>query len=437
MGFIDRVKSGWNAFLGRDPTQNTIMADPFVPPMTYIGSASSYRPDRVRLSNGSEKTIVNSIYNRIAIDVASVEIQHVKLDENNRFMEEIKDGLDNCLTVSANKDQTASAFIQDIVLSMFDEGCVAIVPIDTSTNPKFTDSYDILSMRTASIVEWYPDFVKVKVYNDRTGQKQFLRVPKSKCAIIENPFYSVMNARDSTMNRLKRKLALLDIADENNTSGKLDLIIQLPYTIHSQALKQRAESRRKSIEDQLTGSKYGIAYADATEKITQLNRAVENNLKEQIDTLTTQMYTQLSITPEILNGSANEQTMINYNNRTVEPILGAITDEFRRKFLTKTARTQGQSIIYFKDPFKLIPISSLADIADKFTRNEIMSPNEIRQVVGMKPSKDPNADELRNRNISQSDAELEAKGQIPTQGGEDAEGIGNLEAIGKRFIEEA
>lgn len=440
MGFIDKVKSGWNAFLGRDPTasESVTQVDPYVTPTTYIGAASSYRPDRVRLSNGSERTIINSIYNRISIDVSSVDIQHVKLDENKRFMEEIKDGLNSCLTISANKDQTARAFIQDIVLSMFDEGCISVIPIDTTTNPKFTDSYDILSMRVGSITEWYPDFVKVKVYNDRTGQKQFLRVPKSKCAIIENPFYSIMNARDSTMQRLKRKLTLLDIADENNAAGKLDLIIQLPYTIHSQALKQKAESRRKSIEDQLTGSKYGIAYADATEKITQLNRAVENNLKEQIDSLTEQMYTQLSITPEILNGSANEQTMINYNNRTVEPILAAIVDEFRRKFLTKTARTQGQSIIYFKDPFKLVPVSSLADIADKFTRNEIMSPNEIRQVVGMKPSEDPNADELRNRNISQSNEELVAKGEIPGSLEEaDADGVSNLVTAGKRFVEEA
>lgn len=440
MGFIDKVKSGWNAFLGRDPTasESVTQVDPYVTPTTYIGAASSFRPDRVHLSNGSERTIINSIYNRISIDVSSVDIQHVKLDENKRFMEEIKDGLNNCLTISANKDQTARAFIQDIVLSMFDEGCISVIPIDTTTNPKFTDSYDILSMRVGSITEWYPDFVKVKVYNDRTGQKQFLRVPKSKCAIIENPFYSIMNARDSTMQRLKRKLTLLDIADENNAAGKLDLIIQLPYTIHSQALKQKAESRRKSIEDQLTGSKYGIAYADATEKITQLNRAVENNLKEQIDSLTEQMYTQLSITPEILNGSANEQTMINYNNRTVEPILAAIVDEFRRKFLTKTARTQGQSIIYFKDPFKLVPVSSLADIADKFTRNEIMSPNEIRQVVGMKPSEDPNADELRNRNISQSNEELVAKGEIPGSLEEaDADGVSNLVTAGKRFVEEA
>ena len=440
MGFIDKVKSGWNAFLGRDPTasESVTQVDPYVTPTTYIGAASSYRPDRVHLSNGSERTIINSIYNRISIDVSSVDIQHVKLDENKRFMEEIKDGLNTCLTISANKDQTARAFVQDIVLSMFDEGCIAVVPIDTTTNPKYTDSYDINSMRVASIMEWYPDFIKVKVYNDRTGQKQFLRVPKSKCAIIENPFYSIMNARDSTMQRLKRKLTLLDIADENNAAGKLDLIIQLPYTIHSQALKQKAESRRKSIEDQLTGSKYGIAYADATEKITQLNRAVENNLKEQIDSLTEQMYTQLSITPEILNGSANEQTMINYNNRTVEPILAAIVDEFRRKFLTKTARTQGQSIIYFKDPFKLVPVSSLADIADKFTRNEIMSPNEIRQVVGMKPSEDPNADELRNRNISQSNEELAAKGEIPGSLEEaDADGVRNLVTAGQRFVEEA
>lgn len=440
MGFIDKVKSGWNAFLGRDPTasESVTQVDPYVTPTTYIGAASSYRPDRVHLSNGSERTIINSIYNRISIDVSSVDIQHVKLDDNKRFMEEIKDGLNSCLTISANKDQTARAFVQDIVLSMFDEGCIAVIPIDTTTNPKFTDSYDILSMRVGSIMEWYPDFVKVKVYNDRTGQKQFLRVPKSKCAIIENPFYSIMNARDSTMQRLKRKLTLLDIADENNAAGKLDLIIQLPYTIHSQALKQKAESRRKSIEDQLTGSKYGIAYADATEKITQLNRAVENNLKEQIDSLTEQMYTQLSITPEILNGSANEQTMINYNNRTVEPILAAIVDEFRRKFLTKTARTQGQSIIYFKDPFKLVPVSSLADIADKFTRNEIMSPNEIRQVVGMKPSEDPNADELRNRNISQSNEELAAKGEIPGSLEEaDADGVSNLVTAGRRFVEEA
>lgn len=399
MGFIDRLQHGWNAFRNRDPT------------VTYVdvGTGYSYRPDRIRLTRGNERSIVTSIYNRIALDVAAVDIKHCKLDDNNRYLSEISSGLNNCLSIEANIDQTARAFRQDIVMSLFDEGCVAIVPIDTTLNPENTGSYDILSMRTGKILEWYPQHVKVKVYNERTGKKEDLILPKSSIGIIENPLYSVMNEPNSTMQRLIRKLALLDITDEQTASGKLDLIIQLPYIIKSEARRQQAEQRRKDIEMQLAGSKYGIAYTDGTEHITQLNRSVENNLLKQIETLQATLYSQLGITQTILDGTADEKTMLNYNNRTVEPIVSAIVDEIKRKFLTKTARTQKQSILSFHDPFKLVPVNDIAEIADKFTRNEILTSNEIRQIIGMKPSDDPKADKLINSNISQPNEESNLK----------------------------
>ena len=392
MGFTDRLKHGWNAFVNnRDPT--VIYRD--------VGGSYGYRPDRVRFTRGNEKTIVTSIYNRIALDAASVNIRHVKLDENDRFVGYVDSGLDNCLTLEANKDQTGRSFIQDVVMSMFDEGSVAIVPVDTTFDPNVTGAYDINSMRTGKILEWYPNHVKIKVYNDRTGYKEDIVVPKSTVAIVENPLYAVINEPNSTMQRLIRKLALLDAIDEQSGSGKLDLIIQLPYAVRSDLQRQRADTRRKDIESQLTGSKYGIAYTDATERITQLNRPVENNLMKQIEYLTSMLYSQLGFHQTILDGTADEKTMLNYNNRTLEPILSAIVVEMKRKFLTKTARTQRQSIEFFRDPFRLVPVNDLAEIADKFTRNEILTSNEIRQIIGMKPSNDPKADQLVNSNISQ------------------------------------
>ena len=391
MGFTSRIKHAWNAFRNRDPTVH----------YQDIGNGYYYRPDRVRFTRGNEKTIVTSIYNRIAMDVAAVAIRHVRLDENDRYVETISSGLNECLSLEANKDQTARAFIQDIVLSMLDEGCVAIVPVDTSEDPKKTDSYDIYSMRTGRIIDWYPNHVKVKVYNDRTGQKEDIIVPKRTVGIIENPLYAVINEPNSTMKRLIRKLSILDAIDEQSGSGKLDLIVQLPYIIKTEARRQQAEDRRKAIESQLAGSKYGIAYTDGTERITQLNRPVENNLMKQIEYLTSMLYSQLGFHQSILDGTADEKTLLNYNNRTIEPFLSAITDELKRKFLTKTARTQRQSITFFRDPFKLVPVNDIAEIADKFTRNEIMTSNEIRQVIGMKPSDDPKADQLVNSNISQ------------------------------------
>ena len=389
--FGSRVRSAWNAFLNRDPTE---------PYRQNVGVSYSYRPDRPRFTRGNEKSIVTSVYNRIALDASAISIQHVRLDENGRFLETIDSGLNNCLNLEANIDQTGRAFLQDVVMSMFDEGCVAIVPVDTTSNPE-EGSFDIKTMRTGKIVEWYPRYVKVKVYNDRTGQKEDLILPKETVAIIENPLYAVINEPNSTMQRLIRKLNLLDVVDEQSSSGKLDLIIQLPYIIKTEARRQQAENRRKDIENQLAGSKYGIAYTDGTERITQLNRSVENNLLKQIEYLTNMVYSQLGITTTILDGTADDKTMLNYNNRTIEPIVSAIADAMKRVFLTKTARTQRQSIEYFQDPFKLVPVSDLAEIADKFTRNEIMTSNEIRQIVGMKPSKDPKADELRNKNLSE------------------------------------
>ena len=390
--FGSRLKHAWNAFLNRDPT------------ITYkqdIGTSYYRRPDRPRLSRGNEKTIITSIYNRIALDVAAIDIQHVRLDTNGRYIETIDSGLNNCLTLEANLDQTGRAFIQDAVMSMMDDGCVALVPVDTDINPAITDSYKILSIRVGKILEWYPAHVKVRVYNEKTGKKEDIIVPKKTVAIIENPLYAVMNEPNSTMKRLTRKLALLDFVDEQNSSGKLDMIIQLPYVIKSETRRQQAEERRKQIEDQLVGSKYGIAYTDGTERITQLNRPVENNLMAQIESLTKTLYSQLGINESVMDGTADEKTMLNYNNRTIEPIISAIVDEMKRKFLTKTARSQRQSIEFFRDPFRLVPVNDIAEIADKFTRNEIMTSNEIRQIIGMKPSNDPKADQLVNSNIAQ------------------------------------
>ena len=391
MGIIDRVQRGWNAFINnRDPT------------VRYYdyGNSYGYRPDRVRLTRGNERSIVTSVYNRIALDIAAIDIVHCRLDEDGRFTEELPTRLNECLTLEANIDQTHRAFIQDVVMSMFDEGSVAIVPVDTTTDPTVTGSYDICSMRVGKILEWKPRHVKVKVYNDRTGEKEDLILPKSSVAIIENPLYAIINEPNSTMQRLIRKLNLLDVIDEQNGSGKLDLIIQLPYVIKGDMKRQQAEQRRKDIEDQLKGP-YGIAYTDGTERITQLNRPVENNLMKQIEYLTAMLYSQLGITQSVLDGTADEQTMLNYHSRCIEPIISAIVDEMKRKFLTKTARTQGQSIEFFRDPFKLVPVNQMADIADKFTRNEIFSKNEVRQIMGRKPSDDPKADKLINSNISQ------------------------------------
>ena len=395
MGFIDWLQHGWNAFMSRAPTGSYY----------DIGQSYSYRPDRVILTRGNERSIITSVYNRIALDVSAINIKHCRLDNNDRYMSVIDSGLNNCLNLEANIDQTGRAFIQDIVMSMLDEGCVAIVPVDTSIDPKKSSSYDILSMRTGKILDWYPEHVKVRLYNERTGNKEEIIVPKKTVAIIENPLYSVTNAPNSTMQRLIRKLSLLDVTDEKTASGKLDLIIQLPYVIKTEARRQQAEARRKDIEMQLAGSKYGIAYTDGTEKITQLNRSVENNLMSQIEYLTSMLYSQLGITQSILDGSADEKTMLNYYNRTIEPIVSAIVDEMKRKFLTKTARSQQQSILFFRDPFKLVPLNDIAEIGDKFTRNEIMTSNEIRQIIGMTPSDDPKADQLVNSNLNHPDEE--------------------------------
>lgn len=390
-----RLKHAWNVFTNKDPTTHY-----------YSGPSYSGRPDRVRFSRGNERSIVTSVYNRIALDAAAISIVHARLDKNDRFVETIDSGLNNCLTLEANLDQTGRGFIQDAVMSMIDEGCVALVPIDTTINPKVSGSFDITSIRAGKVTEWYPDKVKVKVYNEKTGEKQEIIVPKKMTAIIENPFYAVMNEPNSTMQRLIRKLNLLDSIDEQSGSGKLDLIIQLPYVIKSDARRQQAEQRRADIEMQLSGSKYGIAYTDGTERITQLNRPVENNLMKQIEYLTSMLYSQLGITQSILDGTADEKTMLNYYNRTIEPIVSVIVDEMKRKFLTKTARSQKQSILFFRDPFGLVPLNDIAEIADKFTRNEIMTSNEIRQRIGMKPSDDPKADQLVNSNIAQPDQSM-------------------------------
>ena len=390
-----RLAHAWNAFTSRDPTQYII-----------TGPGYSSRPDRPRLSRGNEKSIATSIFNRIALDVSSVNIKHCRLDKNGRYVEDIDSGLNNCLNLEANKDQTGRAFIQDVVLSMLDEGCVALVPVETTIDPKSSNSYQIDSMRTGKITEWYPDMVRVRLYNDRTGEKEEILLPKSQVAIIENPLYAVVNEYNSTMQRLIRKLSLLDVTDEQTASGKLDLIIQLPYVIKTETRRAQVERRRKDIIEQLAGSQYGIAYTDGTEKITQLNRSLENNLLKQVEYLTNMVYSQLGITQSVLDGTADEKTMLNYTNRTVEPIISAIVDELKRKFLTKTARSQLQSIVYFRDPFRLVPVNDIAEIADKFTRNEIMTSNEIRQIVGMQPSKDPKADKLANSNISQAKQDM-------------------------------
>ena len=401
-----RLKKAWNAFTNnRDPT--------YIPQYRDIGTSYVYRPDRVRFSRGNERTIATSVYNRIAMDVASIAFKHCRIDKNGRYIEDIKSGLSDCLSVEANIDQTGRSFIQDVVMSMFDEGAVAIVPVDTSFDPTKSTSYDILSMRTGKIMEWYPAHVKVRVYNDRTGRKEDIILPKRSVAIVENPLYAVINEPNSTMQRLVRKLNILDAIDEQSGSGKLDLIIQLPYVIKTEARKDQAEKRRKDIEEQLKGP-YGIAYTDGTERITQLNRPVENNLMKQIEYLTNQLYSQIGMTASVLDGTADEKAMLNYNNRTIEPIASAIVDAMKRSFLSKTARTQGQTIMFFRDPFKLVPINNIADIADKFATNEILSSNEIRQIIGMKPADDPKADELRNSHLNHPEDQM-PMGELPSE----------------------
>lgn len=395
-----RLKRAWDVFRN---------ANDYRPPS---GAGYSYRPDRIRLTRGNERSLTSSIYNRIALDCAAISIKHVKLDDNDRYSDEIRSGLDECLTLAANSDQTSRSFIQDVVLSMLDEGCVAIVPTDTSDNPMIREDYDIFSMRVGKVIDWFPNEVRVELFNEEKNLKECLLLPKKMVAIVENPMYAVINEPNSTMQRLVRKLNLLDIVDEQSSSGKLDLIIQLPYVIKTESRKRQAEARRKDIEDQLSGSKYGIAYTDGTEKITQLNRSLENNLLAQIEYLTRMLYGQLGLTENVMNGSADEKEMLNYTNRTIEPIVSAIVDSMRWKFLSREARTQRkETIMFFRDPFRLVPVENIAEIADKFTRNEIMSSNEIRQIVGMRPSSDPRADELRNKNLNES-AETEA--QKPT-----------------------
>lgn len=392
MGIFDVLRHSWDVFRNREPTYYN------------IGSSSTYRPDRIRTFIRNEQSIVTSIYTRIALDVASINIRHCRVDENGRFKEYISSGLDNCLNLEANIDQTGRAFKQDIVESMFDEGVVAIVPVDTTMNPTKTGSYDIQTMRTGKILEWYPEHVKVQLYNQKTGYREELILPKRIVGIIENPMYSIINEPNSTMQRLIRKLTLLDRVDETTSSGKLDMIIQLPYVIKSDSRRKEAEKRKKDIEEQLKGP-YGIAYVEGTEKIIQLNRPVENNLMKQVEYLRNELYSQIGITQEVLNGTADEQTMLNYNSRTIEPIVSAITDEMTRKFLTKTARSQSQTIMFFRDMLRLVPVNNIAEIADKFTRNEILTSNEIRGVIGFKPSDDPKADKLINSNLNQPDGE--------------------------------
>lgn len=406
MALMDRLKHAWNIFKNKDPTQVN----------WNIGPSYGYRPDRMRYTRGNERSIVTAVYNRIAMDVAAVNLKHIRLDENDRYKETIDSGLNNCLSVEANLDQTGRAFIQDLVASMLDEGCVAAVPTDADDEPEDSGNFKVYTLRTGKILEWYPRYVKVEVYNEQEGQRQQIIIPKSTVPLIENPMYSVMNEPNSIYQRLVRKLTLLDVVDEQTSSGKLDLIIQLPYIIKTEARREQAEKRRKDIEKQLSEGKYGIAYTDGTERITQLNRPVENNLMKQIEYLTSMFFSQLGITQSILDGTADEKTMLNYYNRTIEPILSAIADEMKRKFLTPTARSQKQTIAYFRDPFKLVPVNDIAEIADKFTRNEIVTSNEIRQVIGMKPSSDPNADVLRNKNLNDSS---NARQLIPTSAGAD------------------
>lgn len=406
MALMDRLKHAWNIFKNKDPTQVN----------WNIGPSYGYRPDRMRYTRGNERSIVTAVYNRIAMDVAAVNLKHIRLDENDRYKETIDSGLNNCLSVEANLDQTGRAFIQDLVASMLDEGCVAAVPTDADDEPEDSGNFKVYTLRTGKILEWYPRYVKVEVYNEQEGQRQQIIIPKSTVPLIENPMYSVMNEPNSIYQRLVRKLTLLDVVDEQTSSGKLDLIVQLPYIIKTEARREQAEKRRKDIEKQLSEGKYGIAYTDGMERITQLNRPVENNLMKHIEYLTSMFFSQLGITQSILDGTADEKTMLNYYNRTIEPILSAIADEMKRKFLTPTARSQKQTIAYFRDPFKLVPVNDIAEIADKFTRNEIMTSNEIRQVIGMKPSSDPNADVLRNKNLSDSS---NTRQLIPTSAGAD------------------
>ena len=403
-----RIKNAWNAFFNKDPVD-----------YSDIGASYSYRPDRVRLTRGNDRTIITSVYNRIALDVAAIQFKHARLNSDERYVETIDSHLNSCLNLEANIDQTGRSLIQDIVMSMLDEGCVAVVPTDTLKNPKLTNSYDILTLRTGKIVQWFPKNVQVQVYNENTGKKEEIILPKSMVSIIENPLYAVINEPNSTMQRLIRKLSLLDAVDEESSSGKLDLIIQLPYTIKTEQRRQQAENRRKDIEMQLRGSKYGIAYTDGTERITQLNRPLENNLMKQIEYLTSMLYSQLGISQAVLEGTADEATMLNYYNRTIEPIVSAIVDEMKRKFLTKTARSQMQTITFFRDPFKLVPVEKLANIADTFTRNEILSSNEVRQIIGRKPSDDPKADQLINSNINQSNNNQEEKVEEQDEGHEE------------------
>lgn len=413
MGLGDRLQHAWNAFMNnRDPTVRNFMDS----------GGYTYRPDRPRLSRGNERSIVTSVINRIALDVAAIEIRHCKLDDDGRYTETIDSRFNKCLNLEANIDQSGRAFIQDAVMSMFDEGCVALVPVDTDIDPTVSGAFDICSMRTAKILEWYPQHVKVKIYNDRTGQKQDIKLPKKSVAIIENPLFAVMNEPNSTLQRLIRKLNLLDAIDEQSGSGKLDLIIQLPYAVNNEIQRDRADVRRKDIEQQLTGSKYGIAYAGATEKITQLNRSVDNNLMTQIEYLTSMLYSQLGITTGVLDGTADEKTMLNYHTRAIEPIIAAIVDEMKRKFLTKTAITQKQSIMYFRDPFKLIPASEMAEVANTYARNGILDANEVRQIIGRKPSNDPNANKLINSNIKQPDTVQQGLNTSPEENTEEGEG---------------
>lgn len=418
---INRLRNGWNAFRNRDPT--LFYNEP--------GMSYTYRPDRPRLTRGNERTIATSVFNKIAIDVAAVDLRHCRVDENGRYVEDIKSDLNECLTLEANIDQTHRAFRQEAVMSLFDEGVIAIVPIETKGDPILSTSFDIKSMRTGKIIEWFPRSVKIEVYNDQTGRKEHIIMPKKSVAIVENPLYSVINEPNSTLKRLVRKLALLDAIDEQAASGKLDLIIQLPYAVKGELKQQQADKRRDAITEQLRGP-YGIAYIDGTEKVTQLNRPVESNLKSQIEYLTNTFYDQIGITSDIMNGAANEQTMLNYNNRTIEPIVSAFVDAMKRSFLSKTARTQGQTIMAFRDPFKLVPINNIAEIADKFTRNEILTSNEIRQIIGMKPSKDPKADQLVNSNIAQSaDSQMAMEEEMP------AEEMTDEEAMEEEMAEEA
>lgn len=411
IAFGSRLKHAWNAFMNKDPTRSYM----------DLGSSYSYRPDRPRFTMGNERSIVTSVYNRIALDVAAIDVQHVRLDDNGRFLEVIDSGLNNCLSLEANTDQTGRAFMQDVVMSLLNEGCIAIVPVDTDDDPEdgLPGSFDVNTMRTGQILEWFPQHVRVRVYNERTGRKEDILMVKQAVAIIENPLYAVINEPNSTMKRLIRKLSLLDVTDEQTASGKLDLIIQLPYVIKTEARRVQAENRRRDIERQLAGSKYGIAYTDGTEHITQLNRSLENNLMKQIEYLTSLLFSQLGITQSILDGTADEKTMLNYYSRTIEPILSAVVDEMKRKFLTKTARSQKQDIMFYRDPFKLVPVDSIAEIADKFTRNEIMTSNEIRQVIGMRPSSDPKADQLVNSNISQPSGDESSQTTAESENGSD------------------